>query len=203
MTTSNYLKTIKIVWLSVNICNVCSTIFFFWIETGKSLFKIQNGTQKKAENVWKYCFKYFLIAESFVFVKCNTGQIRSAWKRERISFYNILKNKHIVTQTKKSTPTVGVGMWNQNYSKGRNRWQKMEEGIAKHKTLSKTYKLLSSSFLYRTTYISREVLTTTTARASYEEYYESLKQPLRCFLFSNFIGKKTRRLISTNPRSYG
>lgn len=34
-------------------------------------------------------------------------------------------------------------------------------GVAKQETLSKTYKLLSSSFLYRTTYISREVLTTT------------------------------------------
>lgn len=79
-----------------------------------------------------------------------------------------------------------------------------EEGIAKHKTISKTYKLLSNSFLYRTTYISREVLTTTTTRASNEEYYESLKQPiptpLRIF-FPNFVGKETRRLISTSPRS--
>lgn len=40
-----------------------------------------------------------------------------------------------------------------------------EAGVAKQETLSKTYKLLSSSFLYRTTYISREVLTTTGSKS--------------------------------------
>lgn len=88
----------------------------FLIDTGKSLFTIQNGRQKGAENVWKYCFKYFSMKRAFFLVKCNTDHIRS---ERKITF----KNKHTVTKTKKSTPTVGVGKSNQNYSKGSNQWQ--------------------------------------------------------------------------------
>lgn len=58
--------------------------------------------------------------ELLFLVKCNTDHIRS---ERKITF----KNKHTVTKTKKSTPTVGVGKSNQNYSKGSNQWQTMKK----------------------------------------------------------------------------
>lgn len=64
-----------------------------------------------------------------------------------------------------------------------------KRGVVKHKTWSKTYKLLSNSFLYRTTYISREVLITTTASRTLREQKISWKVSDRHQLLSTFWNK--------------